>query len=73
MSAVALFAKMVKGKWTQRTRKAIPVFVVLIGLLFMLRGLGLGIPYVSPKLKPQLQTTTLDCHPSESATETANH
>ena len=73
MSAVALFAKMVKGKWTQRARKAIPVFVVLIGLLFILRGLGLGIPYVSPKLKPQLQTTTLDCHPSESAAETANH
>lgn len=28
--------------------KAIPVFVVTIGILFILRGLGLGIPYLSP-------------------------
>jgi len=29
-------------------QKAIPVFVVVIGVLFIIRGLGLGIPYVSP-------------------------
>ena len=32
----------------QRILKAIPVLVVIIGLLFILRGLGLGIPYISP-------------------------
>jgi len=32
----------------QRILKAIPVVVIVIGLLFILRGLGLGIPYVSP-------------------------
>ena len=29
-------------------QKAIPVFVVVIGVLFIVRGLGLGIPYLSP-------------------------
>ena len=28
--------------------KAIPLFVIIVGLLFILRGLGLNIPYVSP-------------------------
>jgi sulfite exporter TauE/SafE len=63
MSAAALFAKFVKGKWAVRARRSIPVFVVLIGLLFMLRGLGLGIPFVSPKLQHEAQSTTLECHP----------
>jgi len=31
-----------------KIQKTIPVFVVLIGVLFILRGLGLGIPYISP-------------------------
>ena len=32
----------------QRVLKLIPAFVVVIGLLFIIRGLGLGIPYLSP-------------------------
>lgn len=31
-----------------KIQKAIPVFVVMIGVLFILRGMGLGIPYISP-------------------------
>ena len=45
-----------------KVQKAIPVFVVLIGLLFILRGLGLGIPYVSPKdVKLHVQNTPIEC------------
>jgi len=32
-----------------RINKLIPVLVVVVGLLFILRGLDLGIPYLSPK------------------------
>ena len=32
-----------------RINKLIPVLVVVVGILFMLRGLDLGIPYLSPK------------------------
>ena len=65
MSAAALFGKFIKGRWAPALRRAIPAFVVLIGLLFILRGMGLGIPYLSPKMKPQAVTTSVDCHPQE--------
>lgn len=31
-------------------RRLVPVFTVMLALLFILRGLNLGIPYVSPKI-----------------------
>lgn len=42
-------------------RKAIPVFVILFGCLFILRGLGLGIPYVSPKPMMTQVNATHNC------------
>ena len=30
--------------------RLVPVFIVTLGLLFILRGMNLGIPYISPKL-----------------------
>jgi len=56
-----------KGLWgnpiKSRIRKLIPVFVVLIGALFIIRGLGLGIPYVSPKPVPaNLASSAMECH-----------
>ena len=45
-----------------KIQKAIPVFVVIIGLLFVLRGLGLGIPYISPSdANLQLSNNPADC------------
>jgi sulfite exporter TauE/SafE len=40
--------KSLKGKLA----KLIPFFVFIMGLLFILRGLGLGIPYISPSMDP---------------------
>lgn len=37
-----------------KIRKWIPVFLVLVGLLFVIRGLGLHIPYLSPSTPPDL-------------------
>lgn len=49
MMTLAVFAgNFLKLSLRNKIQKAIPVFVVIIGLLFILRGLGLGIPYVSP-------------------------
>ncbi|MBV6479309.1 MAG: hypothetical protein HGGPFJEG_02080 [Ignavibacteria bacterium] len=33
-----------------KVRKLIPVFTIILAILFILRGLNLGIPYISPKL-----------------------
>ena len=45
-----------------KIRKAVPVFVILIGLLFILRGMGLGIPYLSPMEITREITATQSCH-----------
>lgn len=46
-----------------RIRKAIPVLVVVVGVMFILRGLGLGIPYVSPKPMKEMIYSELECPP----------
>ena len=49
MMTLAVYAGNVfKVSIRNKIQKAIPVFVVIIGLLFILRGMGLGIPYLSP-------------------------
>ncbi len=49
MMTLAVFAgNFLKISFRNKIQKIIPVFVVIIGLLFILRGLGLGIPYISP-------------------------
>ncbi len=49
MMTLTVFAgNILKVSLRNKIQKAIPVFVVIIGLLFILRGLGLGIPYISP-------------------------
>jgi hypothetical protein len=45
-----------------KIQKAIPYFGVLIGVLFILRGLGLGIPYVSPSNMSLFVQPTPNCH-----------
>ncbi len=62
MSGTALMGKVFKTR-LPAVRKWIPVFVVLIGLLFILRGMGLGIPYVSPQAPKDQLTTTMECQP----------
>jgi len=45
-----------------RIQKVIPYVAVLIGILFILRGLGLGIPYVSPSNMSLFVQETPNCH-----------
>lgn len=62
MTVAIYFSNLLKGGIRQKVQKAIPVFVVIIGLLFILRGLGLGIPYVSPAPVTQIASSAIDCH-----------
>lgn len=50
MLSVSLAGNLISGSFRNKIRKFIPVFIVLIGILFMLRGMNLGIKYISPKL-----------------------
>lgn len=50
MLSVSLIGNLISTRFRNRIRKFIPVFIVIIGLLFILRGMNLGIKYISPKL-----------------------
>lgn len=62
MTATVYFGSVLKGSLRQQIRRIIPVFIVIIGMLFILRGMGLGIPYISPKPGMNMQTTEMECH-----------
>jgi hypothetical protein len=62
MTTAVYLSGILKDSAKQRIRKLIPVFVVIIGVLFILRGMGLGIPYVSPKQMTEVVSTELECH-----------
>jgi len=42
--------------------RLIPTFIVALGILFILRGMNLGIPYISPKLAGKEQPASTSCH-----------
>jgi sulfite exporter TauE/SafE len=62
MTSAAFLGKLLKTPARKRIRQLIPIFVVLVGILFILRGLGLGIPFVSPKPMTDLVSTQIECH-----------
>jgi sulfite exporter TauE/SafE len=61
MTTTIYFSQFLKGKTRQRIQRIIPVFVVIIGILFILRGLGLGIPYLSPAPVFDGVSNQIDC------------
>ncbi|WP_458629255.1 sulfite exporter TauE/SafE family protein [Winogradskyella sp. PC D3.3] len=62
MTTAIYLGKFLNSTIKQRIQKAIPVFVIVIGLLFILRGLGLGIPYLSPAPIVETATSAIECH-----------
>ena len=62
MTTAIYLGKFLNTTVKQRIQKAIPVFVVIIGLLFIIRGMGLGIPYLSPSPIVDITSSTIDCH-----------
>lgn len=61
MTTVVYVGNFANGLIRRRIQQAIPYVVVFIGVLFILRGLGLGIPYVSPVLQSAGETV-VGCH-----------
>ena len=49
MTAVVLLGNITSVINRRKIQQLIPVVVVIIGVLFVVRGLELGIPYMSPK------------------------
>ncbi|RXJ50092.1 sulfite exporter TauE/SafE family protein [Gelidibacter gilvus] len=61
MTSAIYLGKFLNTKVKQRIQKAIPIFVVVIGVLFILRGMGLGIPYISPAPVVDMVQGNIEC------------
>jgi hypothetical protein len=73
MTSAIYLGNFLNGQVRQRFRRAIPVFVVIIGCLFIVRGLGLGIPYISPKPMTETVDASYNCHSVTSGNKTINN
>lgn len=62
MTTAIYIGKFLNSNIKQRIQKAIPVFVIIIGALFIIRGMGLGIPYLSPTPVVEMATSAIECH-----------
>jgi hypothetical protein len=62
MSMVVLITNLVSIPIRNTMQKAIPILAVCIGVLFIIRGLGLNIPYVSPSTMSLFVQSEANCH-----------
>jgi len=62
MSSVVYINSFITIPIRNKIQKVIPYVGVLIGVLFILRGLGLGIPYVSPSNMSLFIQEKANCH-----------
>jgi sulfite exporter TauE/SafE len=75
MFAVVLVGNLMNQAFKVKVLKVIPVVMIILGGLFIVRGLELGIPYISPR--PEAMTTSKDnqgdCHlPGDHSTHQHN-
>jgi len=61
MLAISAAGNIISQKLRKKLSRAIPIFIILLGILFILRGLNLGIPYISPKLSQQGEKAVMEC------------
>lgn len=62
MSSVVYLNSFITLPVRNQIQKVIPYVAVCIGCLFILRGLGLGIPYISPSNMSLFIQANADCH-----------
>ncbi len=74
MTSAIYLGNFLNGQVRQRIRRAIPILVVIIGCLFIVRGLGLGIRYISPKPMTETVDAQYNCNSVISENKTiSNH
>lgn len=61
MFAMSTMGSIVNISLRNKIKKTIPYISIFIGLILILRGLNLGIPYVSPHIEHSKQETKVDC------------
>ena len=62
MSLVVYTAAIIKTPYRNSIAKIVPYVAVILGLFFIIRGLGLAIPYLSPGNLSLFISKNADCH-----------
>lgn len=62
MSAVVYVSNFLSLSFRSKLQRVIPIVICAIGVMFILRGLGLGIPYVSPSNMSLFIQSNPECH-----------
>ena len=63
MFAASVFGKFINIGIRTKIRKAVPVFAILLGVIFILRGMNLGIKFISPNINAQTEVSSeMECH-----------
>lgn len=60
MFSISMAGQFLSAGIRHKINRLTPIAAVMIGCLFVLRGMGLGVPYVSPKISHD-QTQVKDC------------
>ena len=60
--AVTTFGKLLTVKWRQSLSRLIPVVTAVLAVILVLRGLSLGIPYISPNLEKMQKNGSMHQH-----------
>jgi len=50
MFTAVVLSNFITVNFRNKVKKLVPVFILLLGILFIIRGLNLNIPYLSPKI-----------------------
>ena len=62
MISLMIFGRFIPISLRTRMRKLVPIFIILTALVIILRGLNLGIPYLSPQWQASEQIQQVKCH-----------
>lgn len=62
MTIVVLFSNSIRMTFGKKLQKLIPLFLIIMGTLFILRGSGLNLPYISPSGTALFIKQNPNCH-----------
>ncbi len=62
MTTAIWIGNFLTAKIKTNIRRLVPIFLGAVAILFILRGMGLGIPYISPKIETEKVQAFQSCH-----------
>jgi sulfite exporter TauE/SafE len=62
MFATVMMGSYLNQSFRQKIHKAVPVLLFVIAVLLILRGMNLGIPFISPGINSDHQSHSIECH-----------